>query len=38
MDIVVMVSIITVVGVVLLAAAVYLIDKDADHRDHMQGQ
>ena len=36
MDIVVMVSIITVVGVVLLAAAVYLFDKNADQRDHLQ--
>ena len=38
MDIIVMVSIITVVGVVLLAAAVYLIDKNADHRDHLRDQ
>jgi len=38
MDIIVMVSIITVVGVVLLAAAIYLIDKNADQRDHLRDQ
>ena len=37
MQIVVMVSIIAAVGVVLLAAAVYLIDKNADRRDRPQG-
>lgn len=36
LNIVVMVSIITVVGVVLIAAATYLIDRDADRRDHLQ--
>ncbi len=34
MHIVVPVSIIAVVGVALLAAAAYWIDRDADRRDH----
>jgi len=36
MNLVVMVSIVTIVGTVLLAGATYLIDKSADRRDHMQ--
>jgi len=36
MNIVVMVFIIAVVGSVLIAALTYMIDKDADRRDHLQ--
>jgi hypothetical protein len=36
MDIVIMVSIIAVIGVVLLAALVYLVDKNADRRDSLR--
>jgi uncharacterized membrane protein YsdA (DUF1294 family) len=36
MQIVLMVSIITVVVVALIAVAIYLIDKSADRRDRLQ--
>ena len=36
MDIVVMVSVVAVLGVIILAALVYLIDKNADRRDSLR--
>lgn len=36
MNIVVMVSIVSIVGSVLVAVATYLIDKGADRKDHLQ--
>ena len=38
MEIVVMVTIVTIVGVALIAGALYLIDKNADRRDSLQHQ
>jgi hypothetical protein len=35
MNIVVMVSVVAVVGVTLLALGIYLIDKNANHRDQV---
>ena len=35
MDIVVMVSIVTVIGVVCIAVGMYLIDRDTDRRDRL---
>jgi hypothetical protein len=37
MNIVIWVTIVAVIGVSLLAAATYLIDRDADRRDHHEG-
>jgi hypothetical protein len=31
-----MVSIVSVVGVILLAAATFMVDRGADRRDHLQ--
>jgi hypothetical protein len=36
MNMVIMVSVVSIVGVVLLAAGVYLVDKNADRRDDGQ--
>jgi hypothetical protein len=36
MDIVVMVSIVSVVGVIILAVLTYLVDKNADRRDSLR--
>ena len=38
MNLVVGVIIATIIGVSLLAAAIYAIDKNADRRDHVQGK
>jgi hypothetical protein len=38
MNLVIGVIIVTVIGVSLLAAAIYAVDKNADRRDHAQGQ
>jgi hypothetical protein len=36
MEIIVMVTIITVIGVGLVAVATYFVDRDADRRDHQK--
>jgi len=38
MNLVIGVIIVTIIGVSLLATAIYVIDKNADHRDHAQGR